>query len=62
MGLAWLALIVLASHASIFAVYAVYDLMPTVMYTRMSVLDENNFFKFCFYDKTFKIKQIMKFS
>lgn len=46
MGLAWLALIVLASHASIFAVYAVYDLMPTIMYTRVSVLDENNFLKF----------------
>ena len=34
-GLAWLAFVTLASHGAIFAVYAIYDLMPTYMNTRL---------------------------
>lgn len=34
-GLAWLALVILASHAAIFAIFAVYDLMPSSMPTRV---------------------------
>lgn len=34
-GLAWLALIGLLCQVSIFAIYAVYDLMPTMIVTRL---------------------------
>ena len=36
-GLVWLALLTVASHAAIFAIYAVYDLIPTLMFTRLYV-------------------------
>lgn len=34
-GLVWLATVTMACLASIFAAYAVYDLLPTLMFTRV---------------------------